>query len=775
MARQSRAIGFSTYGEMASHLDRWARSDLGDPERWTEALRASSWWLDYSARNQLLLASYGAAGPVAGPETWRLVTSTQPGRPCAIRAGEHGYPVRVPVTGAGTEPDPHLGGARRTRAATDDFEWRSVFSLEQLARRPPAEVLEPPGFTAIPSDPARLLAAARHVAAATVRGRLAADDDPASVLADAASRLRRSSNRPKLERASAEQVAWLVLDRIGSAPSADPPAFDPSELTPRQRWETLLDILDPARRLTAAFGAEVGVDITASPLPRMAFDDPPGASRRRLPDSTLERLPIGRWQQVGPYTAAEWGERGEEGSGLGAFLRLNGRAYLAVVEHGDGASWRLEDVDARTGAGQLMRGSATSVDEAKQDAVAAVGGRYPALDPSVGPSKDPSMWSPVAGEGRQTGSVRHVRDGVTLYALPGPGGRWMPSVLTGEEMRRLPLAADEESARQAAEGAARFTLVTSADPAPSLDEQVSGLASSPGYSRQRLVDLVTPRLIGRSADGLAADDPHRLTETMGEAGIDAQATLRVLRAEGLDPTTVAEVMPVLGLTTVEGIAALEEEWGTSKGEAAEALSATASEMRAAGCSAQEIMLSRPRDVLRALPDDPHLWELAAVTMANAGHDEASVASHLVAHAPTPAAFAAGITSAVEDPASGLSTAVDRHATPAQLTAASRGYGLSPETTGRLLLDAGAAADTALDVLEGRCHGDRGRAADLGARIGVGDDDLASWRADVMPPVRHLPGADILGPEETASLLAALPDPDPTPQPPDLIATLDQAP
>ena len=81
------------------------------PAAWEDALVGAQSWLDYSARNQVLLASYGADGPVAGPETWRLVPSTTEDRGCAVRAGEHGYPVRVPVTTGGTEPDPYLGGS----------------------------------------------------------------------------------------------------------------------------------------------------------------------------------------------------------------------------------------------------------------------------------------------------------------------------------------------------------------------------------------------------------------------------------------------------------------------------------------------------------------------------------------------------------------------------------------------------------------------------------------------------------------------------------------
>lgn len=71
-------------------------------------------------------------------------------------------------------------------------------------------------------------------------------------------------------------------------------------------------------------------------------------------------------------------------------------------------------------------------------------------------------------------------------------------------------------------------------------------------------------------------------------------------------------------------------------------------MRDAGCTATEIMATRPREILRALPEDPHLWELAAGTMAAAGHGPNIVAGHLVAHAPTLDAFAAGIAAGIDD-------------------------------------------------------------------------------------------------------------------------------
>lgn len=143
MVRQLRPISFDSYGAMAGHLDRWAANALKTPEQWQQALVESHDWLDYAPRNQVLLLSYSINGPAAGAETWRLVPSSEPGRPCAVRAGEHGYPVRVPITTSGVEPDPFVGGTRPTRALVERWEWRQVFSIDQLARRPRPGILTP--------------------------------------------------------------------------------------------------------------------------------------------------------------------------------------------------------------------------------------------------------------------------------------------------------------------------------------------------------------------------------------------------------------------------------------------------------------------------------------------------------------------------------------------------------------------------------------------------------------------------------------------------------
>src|SRR4051812_13386528 len=129
---------------MLRHLDTWARRSLASPEAWGSTLERCGQWSDYSARNQVLLASYGVAGPVAGTATWDRVPSTEPGRGCAVRAGEHGLPVRVPVVDAGRVGSDRSRSGAASESVARMHRWESVFALEQLARRPPTGVLAPP-------------------------------------------------------------------------------------------------------------------------------------------------------------------------------------------------------------------------------------------------------------------------------------------------------------------------------------------------------------------------------------------------------------------------------------------------------------------------------------------------------------------------------------------------------------------------------------------------------------------------------------------------------
>lgn len=722
MAVNPRQIQFRSYEDLAAHLNTWAARQLVTPEDWAAAVVSSRDWLDYSGRNQVLLASYGVDGPVAGVETWRLVPSTTAGRPCAVRAGEHGWPVRVPVTTSSHEPDPYLGGKRPTRSAVDRFEWRPVFSIDQLARRPAPGSLAPvesPVALTGPLVEETWLKATRQVARSTIRGRMPKTSDPGRLLADAAGRVARRSDRPELDSDLRDQVAWLVADRVGLA-SGTMPSFDPEPIQPRGRWPMLQDVLDSTRKLTGALGVALGVNLTASALPRMEIVDDravPAGSRRRLPAASFEQLPVGSWMTVGPYTPDEWASRGENGAGQGAYFRLNGSAYLVAIENGEGAAWRLEDLAERTGHGLLAQGDTRSLDEARADAVAAMHDRYPALQPlapstTTGSSETPppettaaTAWRPVPGEGKTKAQQRRLSPRVVVFAFPGPGGQWLPAVQDGTSLTHLAYAPNAERARAAAELAGtKAVRITKLDSPAELDRFVASLCAGGDYSRADLVALVENRLMPVDRRRLDGTDltQRDLAELLGSAGITPATTIAVLRAEGTRAGDVAELLPIVGVPMEHGIRVLNELWDLPRPEAAELLGATAHEMRAAGCTPTEILGTRPREILRALPADPHTWELAAATMAVAGHSTGRVVSHLIAHAPTPDTFAAGLAAAAADAHEGFTTAIGFGAQGEQLAAASERYGLSPEQTATLLADAGAAKYVAVETLHQRC-------------------------------------------------------------------------
>ena len=698
MARLLRPISFDSFASMAGHLNRWAAQTLTSPEAWQAALVESHTWLDFAPRNQVLMISYATDGPACGAETWRLIPSSEAGRGCAVRAGEHGYPIRVPITTNGHEPDPFVGGTRPTRSHVERWEWRQVFSIDQLARKPAADTLTPlviPESLTGPDGAAEFTTMVNKVVTATVRGKLQRSSDPERMLADAAARLRRSADRPELIPTLREQVAWLVAERVGHAANAQPTPFDPTLSKPRERWERLLDVLDPARKLTAALGAAVGVDLVRSSIPRMQIVDDrvvPAGRRHRLPAATFDALPVGRWVSVGPYTQAEWLARGELASGNGAFLRLNKTAYVVAVENGDNVHWRLEDVASRTGHGRLANGVSRDLDTARRDVTAGLEGRYPALSQSVA--------EPLPSLDRATPTT------------PTYGG-----------------------------------LVK-------LDYAVADLADHDDYSRDRLDELIGQRLTDADRADLPDADYQRLVQLLGAAGMTAATTVAVLYADGCPAETIAPILPTLGVPMASAIRTLHERWDIPRVDAAGMTAATGVEMRDAGCSATEILTLRPESILNQLPRDPHLWELAAGTMATNGHPPTVVVAQMVNHAPSPECFAGGLAAAIDDPDVAIGLASRLRAQPDQIAAASQRYGLTPAETAEILRDERAPMTQAVAV--------------LGQLCGYDDDAVtAAWRGiepdtpDVAPAVSVAPlsritsigGADIGTAEE---LLAVLP-------------------
>jgi hypothetical protein len=136
------------------------------------------------------------------------------------------------------------------------------------------------------------------------------------------------------------------------------------------------------------------------------------------------------------------------------------------------------------------------------------------------------------------------------------------------------------------------------------------------------------------------------------------------------------------------------------------------------------MAVRPRDVLRTLPDDPHLWELAAGSMATAGHPTTSIVDHLVAHAPTPEAFTTGLITVVE-PDEALTIAASRRAHPDQLAAVSEAAGLSPADTATALATR-VNDHIVLDVINIRCDGDTEAVATTATGAGIDPSTVQSW-------------------------------------------------
>jgi hypothetical protein len=220
---------------------------------------------------------------------------------------------------------------------------------------------------------------------------------------------------------------------------------------------------------------------------------------------------------------------------------------------------------------------------------------------------------------------------------------------------------------------------------------------------------------------------------------------------------VATLLPTVGVPMADAIRVLHDRWDLPRTDAAELLGATAGEMRDAGCTPVEIMASRPRDILRTLPNNPHLWELAAGTMATAGHPTTAIARHLAAHAPTVDAFAAGL-NVIAEPPDGLVVAARCHAHPDQLAAASEGYGLSPFETARILAGVTTPA-VVLDTVAARCDDDTDSAVAIATQAGITPTDIDTWRTPTPPPavtpIRT--GTEV----DTVALLAALPPPGPS--------------
>ncbi len=729
-----RSYEFASARDVHRHLNRWAAETLVDPDSWAAALRDASQWADYSPRNQALLASYGARGLVAGRDTWRLVEGTD-GRPCVPRADEHGYPVRVPLTRPGREADPFLGGTRPTRSQVEGFEWYPVFSELQLSRPPapdelgvqmPARVVDDDGtalFDAVVSA-ARSLGHRVSEPGERLRGngiRVRDDETPdertTRLLTTLAGRGAGVGRNP-LTVAEAAQAAWLVTRRVHRAPGPMPTEFDPTLTDPRDRWERLVETLASVRSLVGRVGHALQFDLLASPLPRRVPGDDRVVRptvRAHLPEASVRGLPTGRWVGVGPYSAAEWAARGVPGGdGRGAYLRVSPGSYLAVVEHGAGnVHWQLESVRRRA---VSLAGDARTLADAKQASVrAAVTARVLGPEAPTAPTSTPTAPGPHPGAGPRVEWVQRERegskrafdqavtaDGVTLVVSPGPGGRWQALVIPAAEAgRTLPLTSSREEARAAAE-----TAAVEANPAR-FDDQVFALTSSYGFDHTKLAPLVESRLDPPLAAELAGPDvpTDRLADLLATAGVSAMTVAAVLRAEQRPAGEVAEVLPTLGIPTVEATRFLAEGWELPVPAAGALLAATATQMREAGATPAELLGAVPREYLRTLEPDPAQWRHAANTMLTNGTTPAMVTAHLVQHSPNPECFVVAMSGVTDRFTTAVAMAASFGARATELAALSEWHAADLAETSAALTAYGIPAPVAVETLRLRCDGD----------------------------------------------------------------------
>ena len=725
---------------MLRHLDRWARYSLGTPEAWGSVLERCGQWADYSARNQVLLASYGIVGPVAGVATWERVPSVEPGRGCAVRSGEHGLPVRVPVVAAGDVATERTRAAGRTESLAGSHRWESVFAVEQLARRPAVGALAP---VAVPSMTDREWAESVRVAAGRLTGRTPRSvADPAEQLVALAGRVAQGSGRVRLAGDLAAQAGWLVTDRLGRAEGAMP-GFDPSGLLSRDRWQTAVDVRRSVDRVLMAVSFAVGADLTASPLPRheLVDDREVSAGRRNyLAPADLRGLPLGVWVEAGPYKRAEWLARGVAGAaGVGAFMRVNDRSYLAVYETRGGAMWRLETTGRGAHLGLVGHGESDSFEAAKRDVGATLAQRFPdaaaAID-AVTTNRVVSRnfgWSALPGGHDDRTQHRVYDDHVTAMIAPGPGGRWQTWVSVDGHQRQGPYAPDPTAARTVADGLARGALLELSAATPSrANATVRELATSEGrWERADLIAVVGHRLTDAARDELATTvDPARLAELLRDTGVLAPATmLHVLRAENVAIDQVYAIVATIGMPTPDAIRQIHEAWNVDRLTVGRKLGADVRELREAGCTAVEMLAVAPREELRRLDQRERTWEVVAPTLMEAGYTVAEAVRHLAVHAPTPETFAAAVAVLVDSPVEAFSLA-GRHAGAEDLTALSERYGLDAVETANAIAAGCVPADKAIAVVAARCdHEPEVTEALCAHHVGLAQDEVSALGSD----------------------------------------------
>ena len=619
----------NSLGPMYRHLDRWAAEQLTTPESWGSMVERCAQWVDYSPRNQVLLASYGVVGPVAGTSTWQRVPSTEDGRPCAPRAGEHGLPVRVPVTAEGTTASQRTRLPARSGTLAAGYRWDLVYAQEQLARHPARDALVPVAVPAL--RPGQWNDVVRHAARPILGKTPRKVDNPEQQLTVMAAKAPLPAGRPPLgDPALLAHVVSSVTSRMG-LPTGPTPPFDPTPLSPRERWQTLVDVRASTDRVLAAVSNSLRVDLRASPLPRVdASDDREVAPHRRnyLSPADVRGLPLGVWVESGPYSRAEWLSRGVAGAaGRASHLRVNDRSYLAVYEARSGAMWRLETVGRGRHQGLVAEGTSDSFDQAKADVRAALRDRYPdvaaAVDASPAAAVSPQQgWMPLAGGRDERTQVRVFDDRVSAMVSPGPGGRWETWVSTDNKATQGQLVATADDARMVAEAMGHGALMALAAQAPDrANTMVADMADAGTLTRPDLDRLIGSRLSGADRETLSSPDasPAELADVLGGTGVLGPATVvAVLHHEGVDAATVAGLIPAIGLPVADAIRELHDRWGMDRLVAGTHLSATPAELRAAGATTVEMLQAAPREVLRQLDTREHTWQVAGMSLREAG-------------------------------------------------------------------------------------------------------------------------------------------------------------
>lgn len=724
---------------MLRHLDGWARRSLGSAEAWGSVVELCGQWADYSARNQVLLASYGIGSVVAGTATWHRVDSAD-GRPCAVRAGEHGLPVRVPEL-----VDAEVV-AERTRSTSQSsvagsHRWELVFAEEQLARRPGPNALVQ---QALPRMSERQWVEAVRVASGRMTGRTPRKiDDPQVQLALLAGRVPLGAGRTKLTDDQRAQAGWLVADRLGRA-QGPVPAVDPSALQARERWRSLVDTREATGRLLSAVSYAIGVDLTASPLPRHELVDDravPAARRNYLAPSDVRSLALGVWTEVGPYTKAEWMGRGVAGAeGRAAFLRVNDRSYLATYETRTGAMWRLETTGRGAHHGLVAEGIATSLVDAKEHASSALRERFPDVARAVESSSTvlslTSTWAPLSAGADPRTQIRPLDDRVAAMVAAGPGGRWQTWTLVDGQPQQGPLAPTAEEARSVAEALGRGVMMQMSAHTPDrANRMVSDMANgATGWRRDDLVQVIGHRLTSADRDELAVSrSPERLVELMAATGVLTPPTMmRVLWSEGVGADTAASLVPAIGVDRATAIRVLHDEWGVDRLRAGAALGASTDELRDAGCSAREMLAAAPREELRRLDTRESTWIQAGAALLDAGYSLPAAVDELAANAPSPSTFAAAVHAVISDPVEAFSLAINAAALP-DLASLSERYELSPRDTAQTLAAACADIETAVAVLAARCDGDMDAVIDIASNAFAIGGDTVRAVLDPAPP------------------------------------------